>query len=360
MRTRWKQVEALTFRDIIAEDIKGSGSFGTLVELGQTITPALRDKLTLSGVQWVSVIDHDGSGDERIKPLISPNSLETFRDEVKDIYDHIIDEGRIDKERAESLGKTIAQEVVDNFGELVIPSLYQLKDIDQYTFVHQVNVSIIATTIATTLFGDDHEKIQQVSVAGLLHDVGKTLIPEKILKNRERLSELEFNLIKKHPDYGYEIASQSGISDKDILDPILYHHERWDGKGYNAKIAGDSIPLTSRIMSLADVYDALTTERPYKKAWPAYQVASMIVKESSRMFDPSLVNTFLKVFGIYPTGTKVMLSTGQEATVIGTRQGFMTRPLVSIHTDTGVENLDLSEDTQVKILKVIHTKVEDA
>ena len=357
---RWKQVKALTFRDVIAETIMGKNGGDVLVESGQTITPSLRHTLIQKGVQWVCVLG-DGAHQEEtdIHPLVSPKNLDRFGEEVNEIYNDIILEGRVDKERAETLGKMITNEVVRNFGDVIIPSLYRLKEIDQYTFTHQVNVSIISTTLAMMVFPDDMDRIQKVSVAGLLHDVGKILVPQEILKNRERLSDMEFLIIRKHPDYGYEIAEQSGIDEPDILDPILYHHERWDGRGYNAALAGDSIPLTSRIIMLADVYDALTTERPYKKAWSTYQTVSYIIRESARIFDPDLVNAFLQTFGIYPAGTRVLLSTGEEGEVIGMRKGCISRPLVSVDGKNGWKNRDLDREKTIRILRVIHTVEPD-
>ncbi len=354
--TRWKKTEELTFRDVMGETIMGNEPGDILVRYGQGITPDQRETLCYRGVEWVCVQGIDPNQMNTHKPMVSPIQLDEFLKEVNDLYDQIMEEGRVDCETAEQLGKEIAKEVIDNFSEIIIPSLTQLKEMDQYTFTHQINVSIIATSISMRLFPNDKDRIRDIALAGLLHDAGKTMVPQEILMNTEQLTEREFSIVKQHPILGCSILEESGIHRKEILDPILYHHERWNGKGYNTGRSGKEIPLVSRIISISDVYDALTSDRPYKCAWPPSEATQYIVRESSHMFDPELVNLFLRIFGLHSPGSKVLLSSGEEAIVIGNRYGYIAHPLVSVIRDGTPFELDLSTEKKVRIQKPLYAK----
>ncbi|HPB87014.1 MAG TPA: HD domain-containing phosphohydrolase, partial [Thermotogota bacterium] len=177
-------------------------------------------------------------------------------------------------------------------------------------------------------------------------------IPPEILKSRERLPDMEFNIIKKHPTYGHGIAKQSGLEDTVILNSILYHHEQWDGNGYNEGKKGEEIPFESRLMMVADVYDALTTIRPYKRAWSPYEATTFLIQETKKKFDPFIVNLFLKVFGLYPVGTHVALSSGHTGVVVGNKTGAVSRPLVRLN-DGQNTILDMFVDRGVFIKQVL-------
>ena len=157
--------------------------------------------------------------------------------------------------------------------------------------------------------------------------------------------------------YGFEIAEISGVEDPPILNAIRFHHERWDGKGYLKGKKECDIPLEGRLLMVADVFDALTTKRPYKVAWEPYEAVSFIVKQSKKMFDPEIVRLFLLSFGLYPVNTKVILNTDELAIVVGNRRGSITRPIVKVIRNDQQMEIDLSTDDKTSIKKVVKIRM---
>jgi len=355
---KWKHLDQLEKGDQIAETIFGSTSQEILVQYGDMVDESNLSVLRMRGIKWISIIDNLDIV-KGFEPIIEKEKIKEFETQLSGICDKIIKEGRIDTEKAESIGKDISLSIRTNYGDSIIPSLSRLIKFDDYTFTHQVNVAIISTTIAMDFFMNNPDELDKISIGGLLHDMGKLWIPPEILNSRESLSNVEFNIIKKHPEYGYGIAVFSGIEEKTILDCIKTHHERFDGKGYFNGLKNEEIPFVGRLLMVADVYDALTTVRPYKTAWSPYEAASFIVKESGKMFDPLVVKQFIDVFGIYPPNTRVLLSNGEKGIVIGSNRKTKTRPIVRIYGEKEDLVIDLSKEKKLSILKVLERKIEN-
>jgi len=163
----------------------------------------------------------------------------------------------------------------------------------RYTRGHSDRVSFLGTTLAQAI-EMDAEKIERVRIAGLVHDVGKIGVPEAVLSKQGRLTFEEYEQIKQHPVIGYEILK--GIPPMhDVLPGVLYHHERWDGKGYPEGLRGENIPLFGRLLALADTFDAMKSNRSYRSAMPNDQVLEEIRRCAETQFDPALANVFVKL-----------------------------------------------------------------
>jgi len=161
---------------------------------------------------------------------------------------------------------------------------------DQYTQGHSERVALLAKQLGAAM-GLPIEVVERIHLSGLLHDVGKVGVPEAVLTKRSRLTEEEFELIKLHPQLGYDVLK--GIPDfEDILEGVLAHHERWDGMGYPDRVAGDEIPLFGRVMCLADSFDAMSSNRAYRAAMPREKVISEIIACGGKQFDPKLAPIF--------------------------------------------------------------------
>ncbi len=178
-----------------------------------------------------------------------------------------------------------------NFTEEIIISLTNLLEIhDNYTKGHNQNVANISRRIAIEI-GLNENEIKKAYWTGILHDIGKTIIPAKILNKKGDLNTKEFEKIKKHPEWGYKTLKNSGEL-KEIAVYILHHHERWDGSGYPGQLRGKEIPLISRIVTLADSWDAMTSNRSYRSALNREKAVEEIIKNREKQFDPALIDVF--------------------------------------------------------------------
>jgi len=208
-------------------------------------------------------------------------------------------------------------------------NLLDIKDYDDYTYTHCINVSTISLMIGRKL-NLTKEQLFQLGEGALLHDLGKIKIPENVLNKPSKLSENEFEIMKKHPLYTYEI-----LKDKKEVSEIskfiaMQHHEKFDGTGYPFGLKGEKINYFARIVALADVYDALTTARSYKKAMSPYKAMQIIVSGSGKHFDPQLLKEMLKILSIYPPGSYVELNTGEKAIIKKINDKNVLGPVVEV------------------------------
>ena len=192
--------------------------------------------------------------------------------------------------------------------------LSKLNDYDEYTYVHCINVAAIAVVYGEYL-GMEREELVHLGAAGMMHDLGKTAIPDRIINKRGRLTEQEFKEIKRHPKYGRDILARDPSVPPEVLEAVLHHHERGNGKGYPDGLGKGETSGMGRIIALADVYDALTSDRSYKDAILPNKALAIMYGMREHDFDPLEVQLFIKCLGIFPSGSLVRLNTGYYGVV---------------------------------------------
>jgi HD-GYP domain-containing protein (c-di-GMP phosphodiesterase class II) len=254
--------------------------------------------------------------------------------------------GRLaDVSSALTLVDDVAASVMRNEGALI--NLVRLKQADDYTYLHSVAVCAMMVALGRQLALPD-QVVRDCGLAGLLHDLGKIAIPSVILNKPGKLTDDEFDLVKRHPVAGFE-ALQGWTDVPDIArDVCLHHHERYDGKGYPHRLQGEQISLHARMGAICDVYDAITSNRPYKSGWcPAESLRRMAEWAKDGQFDPALFAAFVKCMGIYPVGTLLRLKSNRLGVVVDNSRSLL-KPIVKVFfsarsmTYIAPEDVDLS------------------
>ncbi|MDI6785584.1 MAG: HD-GYP domain-containing protein [bacterium] len=233
----------------------------------------------------------------------------------------------VNSKETKKIIRNMIKEITENRDAML--ELERIKEYDDYTFVHSLNVCILSMLIGMEL-KIDRKNLEELALGALLHDIGKTLILNSILNKEEQLASIEFEEIKKHPLYSYQIISQDRYIGE-IPKTIAYQHqERYNGSGYPQGLRGSEINNYAVIASLADVYDALITDRVYRRALLPYEAMKIIIGSSGIDFNPDIAGSFVKSMSIYPPGSLVRLNTGEIAIVVRVSKESIIRPIIRV------------------------------
>ncbi len=317
-----------------------------LLRAGAVLTDGYASALLRAGVNAVYVEDDASRGIE-VTPALTESTRAMAVAELAKAFARV----PAAFERGEPLGReTVASvELVVQLivAELVaaddcVLALSDLATADAYTLQHSIDVTVVGLLIAQRLLTGDSAfdgfegALVRLGVGLLLHDVGKLGVPQSVLTKPGPLDDGEWELMRQHPLLGTELI-RSDLVSYHAKAVIRSHHERWDGSGYPEGLPGEKIPQFARIAGVADVFDAMTSERPYRGAVPAATAHATIVDAAGRKFCPEVVDAFRQVVAPYPPGTEVVLADGRRAIVADVQPGFLDRPTVRVIADAAGE-----------------------
>ena len=349
--------------DIIAA-LKDHSVFAIRVDTGgDGVTPVLMDE------QEQEAMAEDTSGEDiAIEPGILeipeddgiPNTSETkeFRefessfmesvDDLKNVFNSVVMKNEeIDTSLLLSDVKEVVSKGRNSFH--ILDMLQCMRGYDDVTYVHCMNVALLSNLIGRTVYPEiSHEELEVLTLSGLLCDIGKILVPEEVINKAGRLTLPEYNIAKTHVFHGNNILKGLNL-DPRIAEVAMRHHERCDGSGYPGGFRGDQIEEFARIVAIADTYDAMTTDRPYRSAICPFEVIHMFEREGLVKYDVKFLLQFLEKAAHAYVNTKVKLSTGETGRVIMINRKELSKPVVKV----GDKYYDLSTETSIRIQNII-------
>lgn len=306
----------------------------TLIGVNARITDYYIQKLQEYGFDGIYIKDEFSEGIQ-LEPIISP---QLRQEGISCVRNHDID----------GCQKIAAQMVDEILGKGTISlDMTDLRSYDDYTYAHSVNVAVLSCIIGIGFELKGKCLIQLVSAA-LLHDIGKTIISPDIINKPGRLTPEEFQEIKKHPTISYELIKQRWDISAQVKNAVLFHHENVDGSGYPKGIKGDCQTQMTKIIHVADVYDALTSKRPYKDPYSPSEASEYMMGGCGTLFDRTAVMKLLECVPLYPKGTDVVLSDGRKGIIYENSGGYNLRPIVKLYENG--ELLDLTSNGNLNLV----------
>lgn len=281
-------------------------------------------------------IEDDISEGIIVEDVISEKNRLRAKTAVRSIMTELQSKKSVNVSQIKAVVNDIVDEIIGN--RSIIINLMDLKTVDDYLFGHSVSVSVLSIATGVSL-GYDAIKLKDLGVGALLHDVGKSKVPSNILNKPSNLTSEEFEIVKKHTIYGYDILKETKELSLTSCYIALAHHEKVDGNGYPYGLKEEDIHQYAKIVAVADVYDALISDRQYKKRGSIHSAYDYLIGMSNKFFDHQVVKSFLSNIALYPIGTGVLLNTGEGAIVVDINKQFPTRPIIRIVSDEAGQKL---------------------
>ncbi len=322
---------------------------------GTVLTDHMIDKINYIGIPNVFV--HDGTENDEI---IESQSKETVRPDIQEFTDKYQQGMLLTGELLDSIasGKKFSMELVREIADVIYDQVMSTNNIlgrlmlqrneNVYINKHSLNVAFLSGMIGKWMGRSDVE-VRRIIYSGLLHDIGKSKVPKRIVEKPSKLTDEEYKEMQKHTTFGYQMLNTRPDISKDVALGVLTHHEREDGSGYPNGLKGDEIHLFGKILAVADVYDAMSTNKNYRDKYSPFEVAEQITLNSFGHLDPRVSRIFLDNISKFYVGNTVLLSDGRVGDIIFVNPSDATRPIVKVNDSTFV---DLSKE-KLKVVDIL-------
>lgn len=298
-------------------------------------------------------IDDDFTKGIVIQEVINPQVRKEVVKGVRDLFlqTDIKEHAKSDTVKMHKMVMDVVDEILNN-GDIMC-NMVDLKDYDNYTYFHSVNVAVLSAMMGAA-YGMNREELSVLTTAALLHDIGKRFLDIDVVNAPRALDNDEAEIMKEHPRKGYDFLHDTYQLPSRVYLGVLEHHEWYNGEGYPLGIHGDETTVEAKIIKVADVYDAMVSKRPYHEPLEPADIVEYIMARTGTEFDPEIVSLFIKKIAVYPIGCEVLLSTGEHGIVVENFREFPLRPKVKV-MENG-KTIDLMRDKEARnitILKLI-------
>lgn len=299
-----------------------------LLKKGTIITDQVRSRIQKQGIFFAYVED------DNLKDIKDDDKLINLKKNVLQALPNMFNDLIRYDQKSLSKSLTMVDDLVEyiqneNYINL---NLYEVKLYDDYTYIHSVDTSIMSIFLGVNM-NLSKSRLRDLAIASLLHDIGKTQIPSGIINKPDKLTEEEFEKIKMHPVYGKDILLNTPLMTEEIIGGVIGHHEKYNGTGYPYGLKGDEISEFAKIISICDVFTAITSDRCYRKKFDPREAYELILAETYTSFDPEIIKLFRDTFAVYPLGCPVYLSNKLFGYVVRQNNGFPDKPIVRVVRD---------------------------
>lgn len=351
---RLEFLDRLSGNEVLGKSILSSDG-KVLLRAGVQLSSVYIDKLKELGVFYVYVEDH------RLDDvLVEDNKLTELKQCAMKNMSRIIKNVSECNRKGVKDSISVVEEMVEYIIDMgdVNKSLYDIQTYDNYTYIHSLDTSIISSFLGLAV-GFDSYKLKELAVGAILHDIGKTKIDYFIINKDGPLTEEEYFEIKKHPIYGGKILRKNIRISDEVISAVEQHHERVDGRGYPYGLTGNQISKYGKIVSICDVYDAVSNDRVYRGKFSPNEAYELILSGSGTLFDTDYVQDFRSTFSVYPLGCCVKLSDSTEGYVIKQNKNFPDRPVIRVLYDSESREpvpfyeINLLENTNLVVESVV-------
>ncbi|WP_332888672.1 HD-GYP domain-containing protein [Salipaludibacillus keqinensis] len=331
----------------------------TLLNIGVVLSDRMIDRLKEKGISYIYIEDSSTTDiyvEDTINGKVRSKSLKDIQENFTTISKQMALGKAVDIDGLSPSFSTIVKEILSEIqsNKEAVSMLSDVISYDSYVFHHSLNVTVYSLALGQKM-GLTDPQLHELGLGAMLHDIGKMSIPIEILNKQEKLSDEEFDQIQSHATVGFEMLRKSHTLSLLTAHCAFQHHERIDGSGYPRNISGDDIHFYAKIIGIADVFDAVTSNRVYRRAMLPHEGMELLYSGAGTLFDKDAVDLFSKIVAIYPVGLEVKLSDGREGVVAQNNKNLPSRPVIRVLMEENQlpceYDLDLATELNVTIVE---------